>query len=88
MEVEGELRSDPLVSALPARAVEEDVVAVLRHVFHHVVGEAQVRRRQAQELPELGILDVDPGFFHLFSTKAWMIKQRSLIGREDYRTTD
>lgn len=65
MEVEGELGSDPLVSALPARPVQEDVVAVLRHVFDHVVGEAQVCRRQAQDLPQLGVLDVDSSFFHL-----------------------
>lgn len=65
MEVESELGSDPLVSALPARPVQENVVAVLRHVFDQVVGETQVCRRQAQDLPELRVLDLDSGFFHL-----------------------
>lgn len=65
MDVEGELGSDPLVSTLPARPVKEDVVTILRHVFDQVVGEAQVRRRQAQDLPELGVLDLDTSFFHL-----------------------
>lgn len=65
MEIEGELGSDPLVSALPARPVQEDVVAVLRHVFDEVVGEAQVGRRQAEDLPELRVLDLDAGFVHL-----------------------
>lgn len=65
MEVEGELGSDPLVSALPARPVQENVVAVLRHVFDQVVSKAQVCCRQAQDLAKLGVLDLDPGFFHL-----------------------
>lgn len=65
MEVEGELGSDPLVSALPARPVQEHVVAVLRHVFDEVVCEPQVCRRQVQDLPELRVVDVDPGFLHL-----------------------
>lgn len=65
MEVEGELGSDPLVSALPPRPVQENVVAVLRHVFDQVVGEPQVCRGQAQDLAELGVLDLDPGFLHL-----------------------
>lgn len=65
MEVEGELGSDPLVSALPARPVQEDVVSVLRHMLDEVVGESQVRRRQTQDLAELWVLDLDASFLHL-----------------------
>lgn len=65
MEVERELGSDPLVSALPPCPVQENVVTVLRHMFDQVVCETQVRRRQAEDLPELGVLDVDDSFFHL-----------------------
>lgn len=59
MQVQGELRPDPLISPLPARPVQEHVVPVVGHVFDQVVGETQVRRGQAQRLPELGILDLD-----------------------------
>jgi len=69
VEVEGELRPDPLVSALPARPVQEDVVSVLRHVLHQVVGEAEVGRGQGEGPAELGVLDVDSGFFHLSENK-------------------
>lgn len=72
MKVEGELGSDPLVSTLPARPVQEDIVAVLRHVFDQVVGEAQVCSGQTQHLSELGVLDLDTSFFHL---KQWSIKK-------------
>lgn len=65
MKVDDKLGPDPLVSALPARPVEENIVAVLRHVFDQVVGEAQIRRGQAQHLPELGVLDLDAGFVDL-----------------------
>lgn len=65
MKVDDKLGPDPLVSALPARPVEEDVVAVLRHVLDQVVGEAQVCRGQAEDLPELGVLDLDAGFVDL-----------------------
>lgn len=65
MEVEGDLGSDPLVSPLPARPIQEDVVAVFRHVFDQVVGKSQVGRRQAQHLPQLRVLNLDAGFLHL-----------------------
>lgn len=69
MQVERELGSDPLVSALPTRPVQEDVIAVLCHVFDQVVCEAEVRRGQAQDLSELGVLDLDRSLFHLQKKK-------------------
>lgn len=65
MKVDDKLGPDPLVSALPARPIKENIVAVLRHVFDQVVGEAQIRRGQAKHLPELRVLDLDAGFVDL-----------------------
>ena len=65
VEVEGELRPDPLVPALPARPVQEHVLAVLRHVLQQVVGEAQVGRGQRQQTAQLRVLDLDAGLPHL-----------------------
>lgn len=61
MEVDRELCPDPLVAALPACPVQEDVIAVLRHMLQQVVGEAQVGRGQAQNFPQLAVVDLDAG---------------------------
>ena len=65
VKVEAKLGPDPLVAALPARAVQEDVLAVLHHVLQQVVGEAQVGRGQGQQPPQPSVLDVDTGLLHL-----------------------
>lgn len=65
MNVQGELGPDPLVPSLPARAVQEHVLSVLRHVFDQVVGKTQVGRGQAQHLPQLRVLDLDTTLLYL-----------------------
>lgn len=65
MDVEGELSSDPLVPALPARPVQENIITVLRHVLDQVVCEPQVGRGQTQGLPELRVVDFNKGLVHL-----------------------
>lgn len=67
MKVDDKLGPDPLISALPARPIKENIVAVLCHVFDQVVSEAQICSGQAKDLPELRILDLDAGFVNLWS---------------------
>lgn len=77
MDVDRELGSDPLVPALPARAVQEDVLPVLGHVPHQVVCEPEVGRGGVEQLPEFGVVDLDQSLFHLGGTQAQVRVWRS-----------
>lgn len=69
VDVDRKLGSDPLVTTLPARAIQEDVIAVLGHVLHQVICEPEVCSGGVKQLPELWVMNLDQGFFYLEGTQ-------------------
>lgn len=59
-QVNAELRSDPLVAALPSHPVQENIFPRLGHVPHNVIGESQVLGGEVQLSPQVGISRLYP----------------------------
>lgn len=83
MDVDCKLGPDPLVTSLPARAIQEDVIPVLSDVPHQVVCEPEVGGGRVKQLPEFWVMDLDHSFFYLAGctqaqVRGWTIMQMQI----------